>query len=72
MNRHNDEKKLGERREHLFQKEQNIQEAENQRELEKQNLQNVNEQLKNHESELTEQKLRLDVRKKKTLTYRQN
>ncbi len=61
------EKKLGERREHLFQKEQNIQEAENQRELEKQNLQNVNEQLKNHESELTEQKLRLDVRKKENI-----
>ena len=53
------EKKLSEKREKLFQKEQNIQEAENQRELEKQNLQNVSEQLQNHQTELEGLKQRL-------------
>ena len=43
---------VGERREQLFKTEQNIQEAENQRELEKQNLQNVSEQREGQEKEL--------------------
>lgn len=53
------EKMLGEQREKLFQKEQNIQDAENQRELEKQNLQNVSEQLQNHQTELEDHNQRL-------------
>ena len=55
---------VGERREQLFKKEQNIQEAENQRELEKQNLQNVSELQQNQDAELIEVKQRLDERAK--------
>ncbi|MDP7614095.1 MAG: chromosome segregation protein SMC [SAR324 cluster bacterium] len=55
---------VGERREQLFQKEQIIQEAENQRELEKQNLQNVGEQQQGQETELEELQLRLTDREK--------
>ena len=58
------EKTLGEQRENLFKKDQNIQDAENKRELEKQNLQNVGEQLKNYQAELEDQSQRLNVREK--------
>ncbi|MBT5086402.1 MAG: AAA family ATPase, partial [Deltaproteobacteria bacterium] len=55
---------VGERREKLFKTEQNIQEAENQRELEKQNLQNVSEQRQGQEKELEELKHSLTEREK--------
>ena len=58
------EKTLGEQRENLFLKDQNIQNAENKRELENQNLQNVGEQLENFQTELEDQSQRLHDKKK--------
>ena len=51
---------LGEQRERLFKEEQKIQDAENQRKLERQNLQNVNDNQKSQEFEIQKLRQRLN------------